>query len=131
MRFDKLIFICWLVFASTSFVQIAHAGFWEQTGVCATFEKKPSEKQTYKVAQANCVLTQGSGTGVYAQTFNWDDGLEFSVMAENHPDTPHLEFNSQNTPAFYSEQELYDFKSCYITPHDGALLFHCFRADED
>ena len=131
MRFDKLIFICWLVFANTAFVQSAHAGFWEQAGVCATFEKKPGEKQTHKIAQATCVLTQGSGTGVYAQTFNWDDGLEFSILAENFPDTPHLEFSSHDEPAFYSEQELYDFNSCYITPHDGALLFHCFRADDD
>ena len=131
MRFDKLIFICWLVFANTAFVQSAHAGFWEQAGVCATFEKKLSEKQTHKIAQATCILTQGSGTGVYAQTFNWDDGLEFSILAENFPDTPHLEFSNQGTPAFYSEQELYDFNSCYIIPHDGALLFHCFRADED
>jgi len=131
LRFDKLIFICWLVFANTAFVQSAHAGFWEQAGVCATFEKKLSEKQTHKIAQATCILTQGSGTGVYAQTFNWDDGLEFSILAENFPDTPHLEFSNQGTPAFYSEQELYDFNSCYIIPHDGALLFHCFRADED
>ena len=98
---------------------------------CAIFEKKPGEKQTHKIAQANCVLAKGSGTGVYAQTFTWDDGLEFSVMAENFSDTPHLEFSNQDGPAFYSEQELYDFNSCYITPHDGALFFHCFRADED
>jgi hypothetical protein len=109
----------------------AQAGFWDRKGVCAVFEKVALEVRTRKIAQSRCVQSQASGTGYYEQTFIWADGMEFWIAAENLSGTDYLEFRGKDGPAFYSEQELYDFKSCYITPHDRALLFHCFRADED
>lgn len=111
--------------------QLLQAGFWERAGVCATFEKGPKDAQTRLLAQGECLLTQGSGTGVYAQSFVWTDGTEFQVHAENYNGTPHLEFQAQDGPAFHSTEDLYDFSSCYITPKETALQFHCFRANDE
>ncbi len=131
LRLILSLYICMALFMPFILIEPAQAGFWEQSGVCAVFEKGRTDVQTRKIAQNDCVLNQGSGTGYYEQSFTWDDGTKFWVSAENYPDTDYLEFRSKDGPAFYSEQELFDFKSCYITPHESGLIFHCFRANQN
>jgi len=109
----------------------AFAGFWERKGTCASFGKAPEMSQTYKLTEMTCTQVQASGTGVFQQEFMNGNEVLFSVTAENYPDTEHMEYRIKNGPAFYSAEELYDYKSCYITPKGNALLFYCFRADDE
>jgi len=109
----------------------AYAGFWEKQGTCATFEKTPEMSQTNKLAETACKQIHASGTGVFQNEFTNGNEVLFSVAAENYRDTEHLEYSTKNGPAFYSAQELYDYKSCYITPVGNALRFYCFRADDN
>ncbi len=109
----------------------AFAGFWERKGTCASFEKTPEMSQTYKLAEMACTQVQASGTGVFQQEFMNGNEVLFSVTAENYPDTDHMEYRTKNGTAFYSVENLYDYKSCYITPKGDALRFHCFRADDE
>lgn len=110
---------------------MAFAGFWERKGTCASFEKTSEMSQTYKLAETACMQVQASGTGVFQQEFINGNEVLFSVTAENYRDTEHMEYRTKNGPAFYSAEELYVYKSCYITPKGNALQFHCFRADDE
>jgi len=120
-------FLVIILFSDTA----AFAGYWERKGMCATYEKTPAMRKTQKLAETQCTQIQASGTGVFQQDFKQGDEILFTVMADNYPETDHMEYRTRDGPAFYSDEELYDYQSCYITPRDNALIFHCFRADDE
>lgn len=109
----------------------AFAGYRESDGTCASFVKTAEMPQTSPLGEVACKLIHASGTGVFQQDFISGGKVIFSVVAENYPDTEHLEYRTDDGPAFYSNEELYGYQGCYVTPKGNALLFHCFRADDE